>query len=153
MADSGSRRDPLTTFLFGLKITDLSVDYNDGTAIFRSVGGLKTDTEVVDYQEGGVTAFTRKVIGVTKWSNIILKQGFTGDNKLWAWRDNPRRVNGTIYQLGPELKPICRWEFRNGYPVKWEGPDFDATKNELAIETIEIAHEGLEIFEETSESA
>jgi phage tail-like protein len=149
-ADAGSRNDPLTTFLFGLKIADLGVDYNDGTAFFRSIGGLKTDTEVTDYQEGGVTAFTRKVIGVTKWSNIVLKQGFTGDRKLWAWRDNPRRVNGTIYQLGAELKAICRWEFRNGYPVKWEGPDFDATKNELAIETIEIAHEGLEIFLEES---
>jgi phage tail-like protein len=146
MGDAGSRKDPLTTFLFGLKIADLGVDHNDGTAFFRSIGGLKTDTECTDYYEGGVTTFTRKVIGVTKWSNIILKQGFTGDNKLWEWRHNPRRVNGTIYQLGAEMKPICRWEFRNGYPVKWEGPDFDAGKNELAIETIEIAHEGLEIF-------
>ena len=108
MADSGTRRDPLTTFLFGLKIPDLGLDHSDGTAFFRSVGGLKTDTEVVDYYEGGVTAFTRKVIGVTKWSNIILKQGFTGDMNLWNWKDNPRRVNGTIYQLGPELRPICR---------------------------------------------
>jgi len=153
MADSGTRRDPLTTFLFGLKIPDLGLDHSDGTAFFRSVGGLKTDTEVVDYYEGGVTTFTRKVIGVTKWSNIILKQGFTGDMNLWNWKDNPRRVNGTIYQLGPELKPICRWEFREGYPVKWEGPDFDATKNELGIETIEIAHEGLEIFPEESEES
>jgi len=147
MAD-GDRKDPLTTFLFGLKISDLGLDHADGTAFFRSIGGLKTDTEVVDYQEGGVTTFTRKVIGVTKWSNLILKQGFTGDNKLWKWRYNPKRVNGTIYQLGAELKPICRWEFKNGYPVKWEGPDFDASKQELAIESIEIAHEGLEIFEE-----
>lgn len=149
MADTSSRKDPLTTFLFGLKIADLSLDYNDGTAFFRSIGGLKTDTDVQDYNEGGVTAFTRKVIGVTKWSNIVLKQGFTGDNKLWNWRYNPKRVSGTIYQLGPELKAICRWEFKNGYPVKWEGPDFSADKNELAIETIEIAHEGLEMFMES----
>ncbi len=149
MEDPGTRKDPLTTFLFGLKIADLGVDYKEGTAIFRSVSGLKTDTEVVDYQEGGVTTFMRKIIGFTKWSNIILRQGFTGDPKLWEWRHNPRRCNGTIYQLGAELKPVCRWEFRNGYPVKWEGPDFDAGKNELAIESIEIAHEGLEIFEET----
>jgi phage tail-like protein len=148
MSDPGTRKDPLTSFLFGLKIADLSLDYNDGTAFFRSIGGLKIDTEVTDYQEGGVTAFTRKVIGVTKWSNIVLKQGFTGDNKLWNWRYNPKRVNGTIYQLGAELKCICRWEFRNGYPAKWEGPDFSADKNELAIETIEIAHEGLEMFME-----
>jgi phage tail-like protein len=148
MPDPGTRKDPVTSFLFGLKIADLSLDYNDGTAFFRSIGGLKIDTEVTDYQEGGVTAFTRKVIGVTKWSNIVLKQGFTGDNKLWNWRYSPKRVNGTIYQLGAELKCVCRWEFSNGYPVKWEGPDFSADKNELAIETIEIAHEGLEMFME-----
>src|SRR5262245_24811203 len=150
MADPGSRKDPLTTFLFGLKISSLSLDYNDGTAFFRSIGGLKMDTEVTDYQEGGVTAFTRKVIGVTKWANIVLKQGFTGDNKLWNWRYNPSRVDGTIYQLGPELKVICRWDFKSGYPVKWEGPDFSADKNELAIESIEIAHEGLEMTMEGS---
>ena len=148
MADD-LRKDPLTLFLFGLKIDDLRLDYKDGSAFFRSIGGLKTDTEVVDYQEGGVTAFTRKVIGVTKWSNIVLKQGFTGDSILWDWKHKPRRVNGKIFQLGPELKPMCRWEFRNGYPVKWEGPDFDAAKNELAIESLEIAHEGLEFFPES----
>lgn len=146
MADSGTRNDPLTTFLFGLKIDGLGIDYSTGTAFFRSCGGLKMETEVVDYQEGGVTAFTRKVIGVTKWSNIILKQGFTGDEKLWAWRDNPSYQDGTVFQLGEEMRPVCKWVFRRGFPVKWEGPDFDATKNELAIETIEIAHEGLEMF-------
>jgi phage tail-like protein len=147
-ASAGQRNDPLTTFLFGLKIADLSLDYNDGTAFFRSVGGLKFDTDCQDYTEGGVTAFTRKIIGITKWSNIILKQGFTGDNKLWNWRTNPKRVDGTIFQLGADMKCVCRWEFKKGYPAKWEGPDFSADKNELAIESIEIAHEGLEMIVE-----
>jgi phage tail-like protein len=150
MADTGKRKDPLTTFLFGLKIPDLKMDHADGTAFFRSIGGLKFDTDVVDYQQGGVTAFTYKLIGVTKWSNLILKQGFTGSNVLWDWRYNPRRVDGTVYQLGPEMKPMCRWEFKRGYPVKWEGPDYSADKGDLAIETIEIAHEGLEMFLEKS---
>jgi phage tail-like protein len=144
-----TRKDPLTTFLFGLKIADLSLDFNDGTAFFKSIGGLKFDTDCQDYQEGGVSAFTRKVIGVTKWANIVLMQGFTGDDKLWNWRTNPKRVDGTIFQLGAEMKPICRWEFKKGYPVKWSGPDFSADKNELAIESIEIAHEGLEMFLES----
>jgi phage tail-like protein len=150
MADSGSRRDPLTTFLFGLKITDIGLDYTDGTAFFKSVSGLKMETEAVDFQEGGVIMFTRKVIGPTKWSNIVLKQGFTGDDKLWKWKMNPKRVNGTIVQLGPELKVKCKWEFTNGLCASWTGPEFDASKNELAIESIEIAHEGLEMTEENS---
>ena len=146
MAEPGNRNDPVTTFLFGLKIADLGLDYNEGTAFFRSLGGLKMDTDVVDYQEGGVTGFTRKLIGVTKYANLILKQGFTGDDKLWKWRYNPRRVDGTVFQLGPEMKVVCRWNFKRGYPAKWEGPAYDADKSELAIETIEIAHEGLEMF-------
>jgi phage tail-like protein len=140
------RKTPLTTFLFGFKITSgpLAADYQGGTAFFKSVGGIKSDNEVTDYTEGGVTAWTRKVIGVRKWPNIVLKNGFTGDGRLFKWKYAPKRVNGTIYQLGPNMKEMCRWEFVNGYPVKWEGPDFDAFKNEIAIETIEIAHEGLE---------
>jgi phage tail-like protein len=153
MAETGVRNDPLTAFLFGVKISDLTLDHADGTAFFKSVSGLKVEVEVTDYSEGGVTAFTRKVIGVAKWGNLVLKQGFTGDSKLWDWRANPKRVDGTIYAIGPDLKTICRWEFKQGYPVKWEGPDYDASKSDLAIESIEIAHEGLEMFQEESGEA
>jgi phage tail-like protein len=149
MADTGTRNDPLTVFLFGLKIQDLGLDHQDGTAFFKSVTGLKMESEVTDYQEGGVTAFMRKVIGVRKWTNIVLKQGFTGDRLLWDWRDKPMRVNGSITAIGPDMKRVCRWEFKNGYPVKWEGPEYDATKSDLAIETVEIAHEGLELYSES----
>jgi phage tail-like protein len=131
---------------FGFKITegDLKADYLGGTAFFRNISGIKNDTEVTDFQEGGVISWTRKVIGVRKWPNLVLKNGFTGDTKLFKWKFAPnKRVNGIIVQLGENMQEVCRWEFYNGYPVKWEGPDFDANKNEIAIETLEIAHEGL----------
>jgi len=142
---AGTRKTPLPGFLFGFRITSgpYSSDYNEGTAFFRSISGIKNDTDVTDYYEGGVTANTRKVIGVRKWPNLVLKQGFTGDKAIFKWKMHPARCNGEIIQLGPELEEICRWQFVNGYPVKWEGPDFDATKNDVAIESIEIAHEGL----------
>ena len=140
-----SRKTPLTGFLFGFKISDgdPALDYTAGTAFFKSVQGIKIDGEVTDYTEGGVTNWTRKVIGVRKWPNLVLSQGFTGDHKIFMWKYKPKRVNGIVVQLGPTMQEICRWEFANGYPVKWTGPDFDANKNEVAIETIEIAHEGL----------
>jgi phage tail-like protein len=146
MAPPGQRKNPLTGFLFGFKITEgpLESDYTAGTAFFRQVSGIKNDNEVTDYQEGGVTAWTRKVIGVRKWPNLVLKQGFTGDTRFFKWKWAPKRVNGMVVQLGANLNEVCRWTFTNGYPVKWEGPDFDAAKNEIAIETLEIAHEGLE---------
>jgi phage tail-like protein len=154
MADTGDRKDPLTAFLFALKIVDLSIDYNDGTAFFKSVGGLSVETEVVDQVQGGNTAYTHKLVGQRKFKNLVLKQGFTSDDKLWKWRFEPKRVDGSIYQLGADLKPVCRWDFKRGYPAKWDGPELDASKSDLAIETIEIAHEGIEMFvEEDQEEA
>jgi phage tail-like protein len=147
---SSKRKDPLTTHLFGLKLTELpdgDLDYSQGTAFFKSISGLSTTTDAQDYQEGGVTTFTRKVIGQTKWANIVLKGGFTGDMTIWNWKDNPKRLNGIIVALGPGMQVMAKWEFQRGYPVKWDGPDLDASKNELAIESLEIAHEGLLMVE------
>jgi phage tail-like protein len=143
MADT--RRDPLLVFSFGLQlqVPGGKLDWGDGTAFFKSVSGLKAENEVLEIREGGVNTGMRKLIGPTKWPNLILKQGFTGDGKLWKWRESCMRVNGVIVQLGPDRSPICNWTFVSGWPIKWEGPDFDASKNELSIETIEIAHEGL----------
>jgi phage tail-like protein len=78
----------------------------------------------------------------------VLKRGFTGDTTLYDWyssftREIPARVNGSIIMLGPDLTEVARWEFHNGFPVKVEGPILDASSNEVLIETIEIAHEGL----------
>lgn len=140
---TGTRKDPLTTFLFGLKIESAGVA--EATAFFKSVSGLKAETEVVDYQEGGVNEFTRKLQGVTKWPNIVLKNGFTGDLTLYDWKISRKRADGTIFILGPNLKKVAEWKFSKGWAVKWEGPELDASKNELAIETIEIAHEGWEL--------
>jgi phage tail-like protein len=147
---AGDRKDPITTFLWGLKIDALSLDYEDGTALFKSCSGLSRQTDVQDFQEGGLTTATRKIIGVTKWPNLVLKNGFTGPPfSLWTWKDlmgksgDMGRVDGSIFALGANFEVLAQWNFTNGYPVKWEGPEFDATKNELAIESLEIAHEGL----------
>jgi len=148
MIAMASRNAPLGGFLFGFKITSgpLQMDSSQGTAFFRQISGLKSETEVQDFNEGGNTAFTRKLVGGRKWPNLVLKQGFTGDIRLFKWKLAPERVNGAIIQLGPDMKEVCRWEFVKGYPVKWEGPDLDASKNEIAIESIEIAHEGLKLM-------
>src|SRR5262252_3559473 len=142
---SATRKTPLGGFLFGFKITSgpLQADSASGTAFFKQISGLKNETEIQDFVEGGNTAFTRKLAGGRKWPNLVLRQGFTGDIRLFKWKLAPERVNGAIIQLGPDMKEVCRWEFVKGYPVKWEGPDLDAGKQEIAIESLEIAHEGL----------
>jgi phage tail-like protein len=147
---TADRKDPLTTFLFGFKITTdpvggLDLDTDAGTAFFKAISGIKNAADVEDLQEGGNNRFVRKVIKQTKWPNLVLKDGFTTDKKLWNWLNNPRRVDGMIFMMGPNMEVKAKWYFTRGYPVKWLGPDLDASKNELAIQTVEIAHEGLSL--------
>jgi len=146
----GQRKDPLPLFTFKVQIGGIEC------AFFRSVGGIKSETEVQEHFEGGFNEGVRKLVGRTKWPNLVLKQGFIGPPfDLWKLREKTiqglgksgggRIASGQIIQLGSDLKAICKWTFYNGIIVKWDGPDFDAAKNELAVETIEIAHEGLSL--------
>ncbi len=128
---------------------------------FKSCGGLKIEQGVVEVEEGGFNFTTRKLPGRAKFTNITLKMGFCGaDSPLYALKRkmmndtpssstdsnagwySPSRFSGTITQKGPNGSE-AKWSFRNGWICKWEGPDLDAGKNEVSIEAIEIAHEGL----------
>ena len=114
---------------------------------FRSCSGLKIETAVIEYQEGGLDPI-HKLPGATRYSNIRLTRAFTGDRSLYDWyasvkKPQPAKVNGRIVMFDREGTRIAVWKFVNGFPAKWEGPDLDASKNEVAVETIEIAHEGL----------
>jgi phage tail-like protein len=149
---STPRIHPLPVFCF--KVTIKVGNLKNGSAMFKSVGGLKYETEVVDVKVGGRNNTTIKLPGATKWSNLVFKRGFTADVDLIAWREmwlkGPKRprAGGTIVQLDNALKPVCSWKFEGGWPCKWEVSEYDASKNELAIETLEIAHEGL-VFDPT----
>jgi phage tail-like protein len=136
------RRDPLLAFTFKVTI--------DGqqTAHFRSVSGLKIETEVIEFREGGDTGVIRKLAGVTRYANIRLTRAFTGDRSLYDWyvttqKPQPTTIDGRITMFDRSGTQIAAWTFSNGFPVKWELSELDASKNEVAIETIEIAHEGL----------
>lgn len=129
-----------------------SVEINGVTgAFFRSVSGLKSEAEVVIVQEGGVNTVERKLIGRTKNPNLVMKQGFANlslyDKRMDSVDDGGKalpRFNGTIRQLGPGGSVVHSWQFSRGWICKWEGPDLDAAKNEISVESIEIAYEGLE---------
>jgi phage tail-like protein len=144
---SAARKDPLPVFCFHVQLPGIG-----GEAFFKSVSGLRYETEVVPVREGGQNATTFQLVGATKWSNIVLKQGFTkdsGSSGILKWRrewikpGGGNRINGTITQLDTALQAQATWTFMRGWPVKWEISELDASKNELSIETLEIAHEGL----------
>src|SRR5205814_2195351 len=103
------------------------------------------------YREGGEKFSTvRKIPGLTRYGNIELKRGVTTDRTLWDWRKtvtdgSAERRDGSIILLNEKREPAVRWNFREAWPAKWEGPALAAKGNAIAIETLELAHEGLEL--------
>ena len=148
-APKGSRRtdcDPLPVFCFKVELSPVA-----DPAFFKSVSGLKAEIETIPVREGGQNATTFQLVGATKWSNIVLKRGFTkdsGKSGMIAWMNSwigqaGTRSTGVITLLDTALNPQAQWTFHNGFPIKWDMGEFDASKSELAIETLEIAHEGI----------
>ena len=144
---SANRKDPLPVFCFKV---ELDMRGFAGEAFFKSASGLKYETEVMPVREGGVNDTTFQLVGATKWSNIILKQGFTGSSSLLRWREDwikgsgKRAPTGKIIQLDTKMKTaVATWTFHRAWPCKWEMSEYDASKSELAIETLELAHEGI----------
>ncbi len=109
------------------------------------------EIEVIEYREGAERVnTTRKLPGRAKYPNVTLKRGITGNTDLFEWWKSVRdgqviRRNVTITLLDEQRQAVFRWLLRNAWPVKLEGPTLNASGNEVAIETLELAHEGLEI--------
>ena len=138
------RHDPYKAFNFRVEIEGIA------RAAFSEVGGLESETAVIEYRVGGEPRTVRKLPGLTKYANIVLRRGITQDPELWNWRQsvvqgNVDRRNGSIFLLDDDGTEVVRWNFFQGWIAKWEGPALNAKANEVAIETIEIAHEGLEL--------
>ncbi len=139
-----TRKDPYSNFNFLVEVDGIT------QAAFQEASGFDSTIDVVEYREGGESITTRKYPGQVKYSNISLKRGLTDDAELYAWHKQwadgdpaAARKNGSIVLLDRQGLEKARWNFFNGWPCKWTGPSFNAASNELAIESLEIAHEGL----------
>ena len=146
MAATGDRDDPYSAFNFLVVIDDVT------KAGFSECTGLTTETDIVMYRTGAEDITMRKLPGLKKFTNIVLKRGYTKDKDLWTWRKavldgKPDRKSGSITLLDEARQSIMRWNFREGWPSKWEGPALNAKNNEVAIESMEIAVEGLELVD------
>lgn len=139
----GTRVDPFRAHSFFLEIDGIT------RAGFRECTGLDTSTDVVEYREGNEARTPRKLPGLVKYSNITLRWGTTSDSELLDWRQTVangqiERKNGSIVMLDDTGAEVWRCNFREAWPLRWTGPSFNATTNEVAIETLEIAHEGVQ---------
>ncbi len=136
-------KDPYVNFNFKIELDGIV------RGAFHEAGGLDSSIEVIEHREGGDITM-RKYPGQVKYSNISLKWGMCDDIDLYAWHKQwadgdpaAARKNGSIVLMDRAGKEKARWNFFGGWPAKWTGPTFNAEGNDIAIETLEIAHEGL----------
>jgi phage tail-like protein len=120
---------------------------------FSEVSGLSVENQPIEYRDGLMSAKTLplKRPGLRKAGNISLKRGIvTANNDLYTWFNNFGEPNVTrrtlvITLLNDEGNPVFVWTISEAWPVKCEGPGLKASGNEIAIETLELAHEGITV--------
>jgi len=138
---------PSSSFVFALKVA--GVGDATGTAFFKSVGGLKSETDVIEVREGGANGVVRKLPGATKYSNITLKRGVTSDTSVAAWRKQvedgqigPARRNGAIVLLDKSGKEVARWNIVNAWPSAIEIATDEDTGDPLEVITLVVDTSG-----------
>src|ERR1022692_3845172 len=139
----GDRKDPYLGFNFLVEVDSMVV------AGFNEVSGLQSETEVQEFREGGVNGFTHKRAGPIKYpANLVLKRGISDSGGLWSWYSDVaqgkiQRKTVSVVLLDGAAEERMRWDFQQAYPVKWLGASLRATASEIAVESVELAHEGL----------
>jgi phage tail-like protein len=139
---NGLRVDPYGNYNFLVEIDGIT------RAAFHEASGIDSAIDVIEHREGGQNTTTMKLPGLTKYSNLVLKWGATDDHQLHDWHQqcvngNVTRKNGSVVLLDRQGNEVERWNFTNAWPSKWTGPSFTAEGNDVAIETLELAHESL----------
>jgi phage tail-like protein len=154
---TGARVDQYATFQFHVEIDGKPV------ASFSECGGLEVNVKYDEVREGGQNEFVHRLPGRVEYGNLILKRGYVpadgaasgeGLSEFFRWclhglnragsEVQRRDVTVTLIAQGFGTR-IHSWVFRRCYPVKWSGPSFKAGDNAIAIESLELAHEGLQI--------
>jgi phage tail-like protein len=137
--------NPITNFQF-------IVDLGDGVSTqFQEVFIPESEIQIIEYREGSdVLSSVRKLPGITKYSNLILKRGLTKSQVLYDWFKQTKqgqleRRDIRITILNEEKEPFATWKLKNCWPTKYYGPTLNASANEVVIETIEIAAEDVDL--------
>ncbi|MDP2715123.1 phage tail protein [Rheinheimera sp.] len=149
MADDGSTQStsvwPLPKFYFQVK-------WDSEVMSFQEVSGLDIEAQIIEYRAGDNPVFSAtKMPGLKKSGNVTMKKGvYKSDNKFWAWfsqikMNTIKRLPITISLLDEAGGTTMVWTLTNAWPTKITGTDLKSDGNEVAIETIEIVHEGITI--------
>lgn len=154
---AGKRSDPYGAYNFLITLMNSSSSRTASgmqTTVggFSECSGLEMSLETEDYQEGGNNGTVLKFPKHITYAHIRLKRGVTDSNELWQWfysfvEGKGLRKDGKITLMDEQRHPVKVWKFLRGLPVKWSGPTLDAARSQLAIQELEIAHEGLQMVQ------
>ena len=146
------RDDPFGGYNFVVSIKGVSDDGTIAQGSFTEASGLEVTMDPIEYRYGSDDITSRKLPGLRANANIVLKRGVTGDIDFWNWMLLPMkgqiddaRTEGSITLLDEKRDTVMIWNFSRAWPCKWTGPGMNATNGEVAMETLEICHEGLTI--------
>jgi phage tail-like protein len=148
--------EPQGAYVFALEINGIEI------AHFMECSGLKSTTEVFQIKEGGANHAVHKLPGQSTWDNLILRYGVTSDTSMIALREaiindeygmggpgaggaQPKRFNGSVVIKNNRMQEIVRYTFKDAWAVSWEGPKLDSMNSQVALETLELAHHGIEV--------
>lgn len=137
--------DPSPSFRFRVEIKGVNV------ARFSECSGLEFENETFDYKEGGLNSRVHRFPGRFKFTNLTLKKGIATDGQtLWDWvqkmvkgQIETHNVTVTLYDLTGD-QPLRTWVLKDAYPIKWTSGNLSAESSNIAIETLILAHQGME---------
>lgn len=138
---TGEINDPYGSYNFLVEIDGIT------RAAFQQVGGLDSTIDIVEHREGGALTM-RKLPGMVRYSNLQLRWGIADDTQIYAWhlkaaQGEVERKNGSIVLLDRRGQEVARWNFVRAWPCKYDGPDLNSETSDVAIDMIELAHEGV----------
>ncbi len=151
MSANAVRVDPYRSFNFVISLIDSSSTAAPAAGGFSECSGLEMSLDVEEYKEGGNNGTILKFPTRVKWTNLKLKRGMATSDDLWLWhygfvQGQVQRRDGVVTLMDELQNPVKTWSFRRGIPVKWTGPSLNAAQNQVAIEELEITHEGLRLL-------
>lgn len=131
------------------------VEWGGARISFTEISGLDVETEVIEYRDGALPEYSKmKIPGMQKYANVTMKRGvFRSDNDYYNWWNTVslntiERRDLTVSLLNEAHEPVMVWKIKNAWPTKIASTDLKADGNEIAIESIELAHDGLSIQNE-----
>ena len=155
----GARQDPYRSFNFLITLVDSASSFgallaplqNAPLGGFSECSGLELAFDIEEYKEGGNNGTVLRFPTRAKWTNLRLKRGIALSDDLWNWhyglvQGTVSRRDGVVTLQDEQQNPVKMWSFTRGLPVKWTGPSLNAMQSQVAVEEIEIAHEGLALL-------